>query len=273
MTVERGRGTVITVFSTASAVGKTLVSENMAAGLALAGNQVCLVDCDLQFGDVCNYLHLEPEVTLADAQRALKEDEANFAPEDFLTDYEHDTAAFSVLAAPLKLEEAYNISTKAVRFTIEVLRNQFDYIIVDTTSAFSELNLVVMDMSTLVTFLGIVDFVPTIKNMKIGCETLRSIGYDDNKIRLVLNRFESQTYIELNDVEQLLQEKFYHVLANDFGAAQKSINEGVPLICEADVKKLGSDLINLIGKFTNQTIETEQKQDGLFSWVSKIFKS
>ena len=50
------RGTVITVFSTASAVGKTLIGINMAAELAKQGFRVCLVDLDLQFGDVCNYL-------------------------------------------------------------------------------------------------------------------------------------------------------------------------------------------------------------------------
>ena len=53
------RGIVITVFSTASAVGKTLISINMAAELAKEGYRVCLVDMDLQFGDVCNYLQLQ----------------------------------------------------------------------------------------------------------------------------------------------------------------------------------------------------------------------
>ena len=52
-------GIVITFFSTASAVGKTLVACNMASELAREGYRVCLADFDLQFGDVCNYLHLE----------------------------------------------------------------------------------------------------------------------------------------------------------------------------------------------------------------------
>ena len=48
--MEQGRrGSVITVFSTASAVGKTLVAINMAAELARLGHKVCLVDVDLQF--------------------------------------------------------------------------------------------------------------------------------------------------------------------------------------------------------------------------------
>ena len=55
---ETINGAIITYFSTASAVGKTLVSINSAAELAREGYRVCLVDFDLQFGDVCNYLQL-----------------------------------------------------------------------------------------------------------------------------------------------------------------------------------------------------------------------
>lgn len=112
----------------------------------------------------------------------------SFRIEEYLTTYRHELGEFSVLAAPLKIEEAYNISTAAVTAMMAQLRLRYDYIILDTTAAFSELNLAVMDFSTIITFLGIVDFIPTIKNMKVGYDTMRSIGYDKDKIRLVLNR-------------------------------------------------------------------------------------
>ena len=44
------KGTIITVFSTAYAVGKTLIAINMAAELAKSRHTVCLIDLDLQFG-------------------------------------------------------------------------------------------------------------------------------------------------------------------------------------------------------------------------------
>ncbi len=65
-------GAVLTFFSTASSVGKTLISCNMASELARQGRRVCLVDLDLQFGDICNYLNLKAENTIADAQRSLQ---------------------------------------------------------------------------------------------------------------------------------------------------------------------------------------------------------
>lgn len=70
------KGIVLTAFSTAYAAGKTLFAINMAAGLAARGAKVCLADLDLQFGDVCHYLKLTPEKTVADAQRAAEHNPA-----------------------------------------------------------------------------------------------------------------------------------------------------------------------------------------------------
>ena len=145
---EGRRGIVATVFSTASAVGKTLIAINMAAELVREGYHVCLVDLDLQFGDVANYLHLEAEYSLADAQREAKTNTEGFDVKKFLTVYGYQGWSFYVLPAPFALEEAYNISTPAVQHILQQLQLDFDFVVVDTTSAFSEMNLAVMDMNS-----------------------------------------------------------------------------------------------------------------------------
>jgi pilus assembly protein CpaE len=270
---ERHRsGIVITVFSTASAVGKTLISINMAAELAKQSYRVCLVDLDLQFGDVCNYLQIIPQKTIFDAQEAVRLNIDEFSTEECITQYQQANVTFAVLASPLKMEEAYNISTEAVKAVLSRLQGEYDYIVLDTSSAFSDLNLAIMDLSTIITFIGIVDFIPTIKNMKIGYDTMRSIGYDRNKIRFVLNRSNSKTRIELQDVEQLLEEAFYHVLTNDFIAARDSIHTGVPLVLDQKKTVLGQDIQKLIAKYTNRLEDNEDSTSGLSSWMKRLFK-
>lgn len=267
-------GAVFTFFSTASAVGKTLLSCNMASELARQRKRVCLVDFDLQFGDVCNYLQLLPQRTLADVQQAMLMQGEACHVEEYLTPYEYGGVVFYVLAAPKKLEEAYNIQSDYAIRAIRQLQTKFDYVIVDTTSMFSVLNLALLDLSTIVTFLGIVDFIPTIKNMKIGSDTLNDLNYDKHKIRMVLNRSNAKTRIGIDDVEKLLGEPFYHILPNDFRAASQSIKEGIPLVLKTERTDLGEALRDLVARYTNQGYE--ENDEGLDeyvgeSWLSRIF--
>ena len=267
------RGTVIPVFSTASAVGKTLIGINMAAELAKQGFRVCLVDLDLQFGDVCNYLQLQPVYTLADAAKAVEQEKENFNVQQFLTTYDRYDVPFGVMAAPLKLEEAYNLQTSDIRQILLQLQLKFDFVVIDTASTFSEANLMAMELSTIISFMGIVDFIPTIKNMKSGSDTIRGLGYDTNKVRMILNRSNSKTRIDLQDVEQLLGEEFYHVLPNDFGTATRSIKTGCPLVLDTKPSPLKTELRNLVARYTGRPLEeVEEKEESNSSWFSKLFK-
>ena len=276
MDVEKEiNGVVITFFSTASAVGKTLISCNMASELARQGRRVCLVDFDLQFGDVANYLQLLPDRTMADVQQTMTMQGNACHVEEYLTPYEYEGIVFYVLAAPKQLDEAYNIKTEYAVQAIKQLRTKFDYVIIDTTSMFSVLNLAMLDLSTIVTFLGIVDFIPTIKNMKIGTDTLKNLNYDKNKIRLVLNRSNAKTRISIDDVEKLLGDEFYHILPNDFRAASQSIKEGIPLVLKQENTELSEALRDLVARYTNQGLSEEAVVNGQEiedSWLSRIFR-
>ena len=266
-------GIVITIFSTASSVGKTLIAVNMASELAREGHRVCVVDFDLQFGDVANYLKLGYEKSVFDAVNSLK-DNPNANIMGLLTKYSHNNVTFDVLPAPRELSQAYNMDSKECAKIIEKLRMQYDYIVVDTTSMFSVLNLAMLDISTIVTFLGIVDFIPTIKNMKIGNDTLHTLNYDANKIRLVLNRSDAKTRIDMNDVEKLLGDQFYHILPNDFGAANQSIASGIPLVLSDRTGSLTEGIRALVALYTNKSFhESTDSSDKAPSggWLSKIF--
>ncbi|MBP3232182.1 AAA family ATPase [Anaerovibrio sp.] len=269
MNDEQIDGAIITFFSTSSAVGKTLISINMASELAREGHSVCLADFDLQFGDVGNYLHLQPDYTITDLCDAIKNNNHQDLV-NMLTTYSYDDVSFQTVLAPKRLEEAYNLEPETIIEVVKQLRRQYDYIIVDTTSMFSVLNLALLDISTIVTFLGIVDFIPTIKNMKIGNNTLNTLNYDGNKIRLVLNRSDAKTQIKLNDVTQILGENFYHILPNDFAAARQSIVTGIPLVLNDKMGTLAQALRALVIKYTNKGHD-DIAENSSKSWLSKIF--
>lgn len=143
--------------------------------------KVCLADLDLQFGDIRYYLKLEPEMTIADPRKGHANNPNEVKMSNYLTPFHSGNIRFDVLVNPDLLEEAYNMDISLIRTMVERLQLEYDYVIVDTTSTFSALNLSMMDLSTIIDFVGLVDFIPTIKNMKRGSDTLKELGYDDTK--------------------------------------------------------------------------------------------
>ena len=242
---------IISVFSTTPGIGKTVTAINLAAGLAKDGYRVCLVDLDLQFGDVMNYLKISSSFTVAKAQRAMLANPDSFDIKDYLVNYSYSSLNFSILPPPQFIYDAYQIDVLAIESIIKSL-TYFDFVVLDLNSVFSSLNLAMLDISTVINFLGVIDFLPALKNFKIGYDTLIRFEYEESKIRLIENRADSQKLIDGKDVERLLGEPFYHRLPNDFPSVSKSINEGRPLMFAAPDSALTKSFFQLTGKYTNR---------------------
>ncbi len=263
---------IISVFSTSPGIGKTVVAINLAAGLAAAGYKVCLADLDLQFGDVLNYLKLTSNKTVAGAQRAFLDAPDEFRIRDFLIEYSEGDVSFSILPAPLYIYDAYQTDVQILTTIIRKM-DYFDFVILDLNSMFSSLNLAMLDMCTIINYIGVIDFLPALKNYKIGYDTLLRFEYEESKIRLVENRADSQKLIDGKDVERLLGEPFYHKLPNDFQAVNKSINAGKPLMFAAPDSRLTKSFYDLVKLYTHRQdsladIE-EVSSDGFFTSIAK----
>lgn len=264
---------IISIFSTTPGIGKTVTAINLAAGLANESYKVCLVDLDLQFGDVTSYLKLESKNTIAAAQRDYLAKPHTFNVMNYLTEYRNGSLNFSVMSKPHYVYDAYSIDVHAIEEIIGQL-TYFDFVVLDLSSVFSSLNLAMLDMCTIVNFIGVIDFLPALKNFKIGYDTLIRFEYEESKIRLVENRADSQKLINSSDVERLLGEPFYHRLPNDFPSVTKSINEGQPLMFAAPNSRLTKSFFELTARYTSKQkstneIPTEIKSEGGF--FSRLF--
>ena len=269
---EERSSIIISVFSTTPGIGKTVTAINLSAGLAKEGYKVCLCDLDLQFGDVLNYLKLSSNRSIAKAQRALQNNAESFQVKDHLITYEHKDLTFAVLPPPVYLYDAYQTNVAIIESIIKQL-TYFDFVVLDLNSVFSALNLAMLDISTIINYVGVIDFLPALKNFKIGYDTLIRFEYEESKIRLVENRADSQKLIEGKDVERLIGEPFYHRLPNDFPAASRSINEGLPLMFAAPDSRLTKSFWELTGKYTNRNIEIDtdtQIQTAGIGFFSKL---
>jgi pilus assembly protein CpaE len=218
------RGRVVTVFSAKGGCGKTTLATNLAAALADRGRrQVCIVDLDLAFGDVAIAMQLFPAHTIADAV-PLNGAIDSTAVAAMLT---HHSAGLSAIVAPTEPSAAETIQPTLISHLLDVLRHEFDYIVVDTPPTFDDQVLAALDVSDLLALIVTPD-VPALKNLKITLETLIELGYSREKFRLVLNRSDAKVGISHAEVEKTAQ----MVLAAQIPSSRdvpSTINRGIPI--------------------------------------------
>jgi pilus assembly protein CpaE len=224
---EHGRATIITVFSAKGGCGKTTISTNLAAALADGGRrEVCIVDLDLAFGDVAIAMQLFPTHTISDAV-ALEDTLDPSAIASLLTQH---SPGLRVLSAPVEPGLAENIPVSLVSKLLNVMRDMFDFVIVDTPPAFTDQVLAAFDASDLAILLATLD-IPALKNLKLSLETLELLNYPKDKIRLILNRADSKVGLDAGEVEKTLRAPISALIPSS-RAVPAATNRGVPIVTD-----------------------------------------
>jgi pilus assembly protein CpaE len=204
--------------------GKTLVSTNLTVTLATRGHKPVLVDLDLQFGDVGLALGLRPDKTIYDLARSAGSLDAEKVDDYLMT---HRSGA-RVLLAPTRPDQASAVTVDFLRDLFTVLRTMSDFVIVDTPPGFTPEVIAAIDSSSDVCVVGMLDSL-SLKNTKLGLETLELMGYDPGRIALVLNRADSRVGISHQDVDAIIGRSPEVYVPSD-RQIPVSINDGVPIV-------------------------------------------
>ena len=238
---------VFTVASSSGGCGKTFYATNLACYLAAqTGQRVCLVDLDLQFGEVSTALHLRPRFTISDllSREPVDDDDLDEHVEEYLEEHE---LGFSVLAAPFSPADADMIAPKDVYKVMGALRRHFDYIVVDTPAQLSEIVLAAFDHSTRVLCMVTLDL-PSIRNMRVFLTTLEKLRINSETIGVVLNKVEEDIGIDISDVQEVLDNKIVSILPYS-REVMKSINKGKPALVSAANSDIGKKLAGGMHQF------------------------
>jgi pilus assembly protein CpaE len=217
-------GRVICVLGPKGGIGKTLTASNLSASLAETGASVTVVDVDLQFGDVGLALGLRPDRTIYDLARS-----AGSIDEEKLDAFlaTHDSGVRALLA-PTRPDQAGVVTPDLLATVYPVLRSMSDYVIVDTPPGFTPEVITSIDSSSDVCLVGMLDSL-SLKNTKLGLETLELMGYDEERTRLVLNRADSRVGITPADVAEIVG-RTPDILVPSARDVTRSVNEGIPIV-------------------------------------------
>jgi pilus assembly protein CpaE len=227
-TPEEKHARVITVFSPKGGTGKTVISANLASTIAKQEQLRTLVlDFDLQFGDAAIMLGIEPEQTLHDLVTAPGElDAEKFG--GYLT--RHPLSGIDLLAAPLRPEDGELVTEDKVERLLDVARESYEVVIVDTSPFFHGPMLATLDRTDVLLLVSSPE-IPTLKNVRLGIETLRLLSFPDDRIRICLNRADADAAMRRAEVEGALGLPVTYELPNE-PAVCAAVNRGRPLALE-----------------------------------------
>jgi pilus assembly protein CpaE len=224
-TVTRAQlGRVVTVFSPKGGTGKTVTASNLGAALAKQGRKTLLLDLDLQFGDAAIVMGIEPEKTIYDLVVAPGElDVEKLA--GYTTKH---PCGLDILPAPLRPEDAELVTESKITRLLEVAREQYEVIVVDTSPFFHGPMLATLDRTDELLVICGLD-VPTLKNVRLAMQTLELLSFPTSRIRFVLNRANTKVGLSKREVESALKVEVSVEIPSDRGVPI-SVNQGNPAV-------------------------------------------
>ena len=258
------KGRVIAVYSSKGGCGTTFVTANLAVAISRLTRQTStIVDLNLQAGDQPTYLGIENTAyTIYDVVR-------NFDRLDIelLKNYLTSRGKISLLAAPTEIGRDEDVRPEHITQIITMLRSEPGNILIDPQHSLSENTIAALDLADDLILLVTLD-IPSIRSAKRALDIFRRLGYERDRIKVVLNRFSKSPEFETKQIEKVLEHKIDHLLSNDYKAAISSINMGEPLVQSKTQSKLQNEFIKLASKLANVKIEDDTDVPSRSSWFS-----
>jgi pilus assembly protein CpaE len=246
-----GHGRVLTVFSPKGGTGKTVTATNLAASFAkFSRKRTLLLDLDLQFGDAAIMLSVEPEKTIYDLVVAPGE----LDPDKLAGYTTRHATGLDILPAPVRPEDAELVTETKLARLIDVARASYDAIVVDTSPFFHGPMLATLDRTDQLLLVSSLD-VPTIKNVRLSLQTLELLSFPTKRIKVVLNRANSNVGLKRSEVEAALEVKVAYEVPSD-RAVPVSVNRGSPAV----ISESGSEAARALRQMAETLLPAEPEK-------------
>lgn len=263
---------VITTFSNKGGIGKTAIATNLALELAnMTKEKVALIDLNLQLGDITTFLDINPSFDISYVIQNLSRIDETFL---LSTMEKYKDTSLYVLADPPYLEQAEDITAEQIGTLLTVLKQAFSYIVIDTSANFDGKTITALDNSDLILLITIVNL-PAIRNCQRCLDLFKRLGYEKEKTKIIINRYMENDEIRAEDVEEVLGQKIYWKIPNNYFTIMSAINKGIPvnsINAEANVSQSYRELAAILSdNIYKQDFAAKVARKPMFSF-SNLFK-
>jgi MinD-like ATPase involved in chromosome partitioning or flagellar assembly len=234
-------GKVVTVFSPKGGSGKTVLATNLAVAAARSGQETLLIDLDLQFGDSALTLAVTPRATITDLAASAGDVDSEKLKAFVSTD---SRTGVSVLPAPQRPEEADMIGQAELAAILRAARNAYHAVVIDTGPLFDAAVLAALDHSDRLLLVSNPE-VTSLKNVRIGLETIDRLGFDSERVSLVANRLGAAGGVGHADIEQALDTKIAFKLPDD-PEVPAAVNRALPVVVADEDSRFARAIVELL---------------------------
>ncbi|MDD5329661.1 MAG: AAA family ATPase [Sulfuricella sp.] len=255
------KGKIVTLMPCKGGSGATFLAANIGYALAAQENKkVVLMDFNLEFGDASLFVSdHKPPANLADVALNIQRLDASLLASSLV----HVLPNFGVLASPEDPGQAMEVRPEHIDALLKLAVSQYDYVILDIGRAFNAIPIKALDHTDFI-FPVLQMTLPFIRDAKRLMSVFKSLGYPNEKVRLIVNRYQKGGDISLKDIEHTLGMDVYKTVPNSFDAVAASVNQGVPV-----TKLVKNNPVSKSIQELAQTLVEEQdgKTDG---WWSRL---
>ena len=225
-------------------VGTTTIAINTAIALATRlKRKTALIDANLQFGDTRVFMDMG--LDSSSMVNAITENDLDAELLKRLV-VSHRTG-IDLLLAPPNPEQADIVVERqrtdpgALSNILALMRRAYDYTMVDMAKTIDDFNLQLFDEADVI-FVVMTADLSCLKNVRLVLETMDSLGYERNKIQLILNRSNAYTGINVDNAESALGRKIDFQVINEYRGAISALNSGEPFMSSRPDGPLGQSV-------------------------------
>jgi septum site-determining protein MinD len=240
---------VITIFSNKGGVGKTFIGVNIASALALKGKKVLIVDLNLQASqDMARMLNLSITHCLVDVLADM-EGSADMIKKNII---EH-SSGLHFLPGIKSPRQIGHITADNLRLFFKKASSQYEYIIVDGGSAFTEIFISILDSTNLILLVGTPDIL-AVYQVKTSLDILQSLHFPLKMVRLILNRAESRGGVAWQEVKSALACEVFSLIPSDGKTVGSALNKGVPCVIDSPKTKVSESFFDIANRLNDESL-------------------
>jgi pilus assembly protein CpaE len=252
---KREPARVLLFYGAKGGVGTTTLAINTAIALHKElGRRVCLVDANLQFGDHRVFLDLGVD-RLGVVDLASNPSIDIDLIKQILVRHE---SGVDLLLAPPSPEQAELVTHDHLPDIIHQMANEFDYIVVDIDKRLDEVNLRIMDVADTI-FVVMTADLPCLKNVRLVLETIGHLGYAEEKVKLILNRSNAFTGLNVKNAETALKRRIDYQILNEYRSAIGALNSGSPFMFSKSDSVLGKSVMDFVRSVDKESEEAPRR--------------